>query len=707
MQSPPEPPKKSATATFTSGVASLVRGRINFGSATREAFRRGRAAVRSRRERATIAQLATTPVQLRAEFQSLAPSELLDHFRNRTVPSFLPGFQQPQSTATAQQDLFPDDAEKLISAAWSITREHRWPLLGFGDKSCGEEINWLSDPLSGRVWPSRYHADIPLWHNDGSDIRVLWELNRLGHLITLGRAYALTHEEQFAREFFQQLESWREQNPLGLGPNWSCAMEVALRAINVLAAFSLFRNSPSLTEDRLVALLTMLEQHGAHIRRNLEFSHLATSNHYLSDVAGLLWLGIMLPELELARGWRDWALPELLREMDKQIMPDGADYEASTGYHRFVLELFLYSFVLCRANGIEIEARYWQKLRSMLEYLRAYLRPDGRAPLIGDTDAGQFLPLVNRDANDHAYLLAVGAALFDDVCPNPVQGEAAPEVLWVLASGGERLRGFAPAESGSRVFRDAGTCVLRHDDLFLLLNVGGAQKGRPSSHRHNDLLSLEVSAFGRAFIVDPGTYVYTADLHERHAFRSTAYHSTLTIDDAEQMQISEATPFVIGSGAAKILDWIDSGDREIVVAEHSGYSRLPNPVIHRRSVTFDKTNRWWLVEDTLIGSGEHDVAARFHFNAGLEVIVSGDRVLAGDATGARLVLQTLSLRSTTTLEQQFTSRHYGSKLPSLTACWKTTASDGVSLRWAIIPVAANEDFERRIDLTGKSVLTDS
>ncbi len=83
-----------------------------------------------------------------------------------------------------------------------------------------------------------------LWHDDGSDIRVLWELNRLGQLITLGQAYALTKEEEFAAEFFVQLESWHEQNPVGRGANWSCAMEVALRAMNLLAAFSLFRSSP-------------------------------------------------------------------------------------------------------------------------------------------------------------------------------------------------------------------------------------------------------------------------------------------------------------------------------------------------------------------------------------------------------------------------------------------------------------------------------
>ena len=117
-------------------------------------------------------------------------------------------------------------------------------MLGFGEKDFGSPINWHRDPLSGRIWPLDYHADIPLWHNDGSDIRVLWELNRLGHLITLGRAYALTKEEEFAAEFFAQVESWREQNPVGRGANWSCAMEVALRAMNLLAAFSLFRGSP-------------------------------------------------------------------------------------------------------------------------------------------------------------------------------------------------------------------------------------------------------------------------------------------------------------------------------------------------------------------------------------------------------------------------------------------------------------------------------
>ncbi|HEV2829032.1 MAG TPA: alginate lyase family protein [Pyrinomonadaceae bacterium] len=697
--------------TLTKGIRGLLRRRISFGQATREAFRRGRAAARSRRERALLDDLASQSARLRPEFQ-LAPSDLLKHFRERNSPSFLSGFESPNTIAALHRDLCPHETQQLFESAWTITREHRWVLLGFGEKEFGRSINWHRDPLSGIVWPLEYHADISLWQNEGSDIRVLWELNRLGHLVTLARAYALTKEEQFAVEFFEQVESWGEQNPLGRGANWSCAMEVALRAMNLLAAFSLFRNSPALSEERLLMLLTMFDQHGAHIRRNLEFSYLATSNHYLSDVAGLLWLGLMLPELHEAAEWRAWAFKELLREMDKQVLSDGAHYEGSTGYHRFALELFLYSFILCKANDLSIADKYWHKLHQMLQYLRAILRPDGPAPLVGDTDGGQVLPIVSRNANDHAYLLRLGAAVFKDTQLKPEGMEATPELLWILGDDGLLdYKSLAGAETNgvhSQAFPEAGTYVLRHTDLYLLFNANGAHKRRPLSHQHNDLLSIELSACGRAFIVDPGTYVYTADLHERHLFRSTAYHSTLQIDDAEQRTINEGAPFATGDEAvARVLSWKSAPDRDQAVAEHSGYEHLPNPVIHRRAITFDKANRWWLIEDELIGKGEHKIAVRFHFDAGLDVKPFDSSVVASDViSGVRLVIRPLDSNQNVELEPQFTSRQYGSKVESISACWTLETSVPCKLRWAIIPVCAGDDYNARMTVVQRPMSWD-
>src|SRR5258705_954353 len=108
---------------------------------------------------------------------------------------------------------------------------------------------------------------------------------------------------------------------------------------------------------------------------------------------------------------------------------------------------------------------------------------------------------------------------------------------------------------------------MRHDELYLLFNANSPDGGGPASHRHNDLLSVEVSACGRAFIVDPGTYVYTADLHERQLFRSTAYHSTVQIDDEEQQTIREEVPFANGGeAAAPVSVWETTAERDRVVA---------------------------------------------------------------------------------------------------------------------------------------------
>jgi Heparinase II/III-like protein/Heparinase II/III N-terminus len=672
-----------------------------------EAARRSRARLRRRRERAMLDDLNERRARLSAEYARMPVSELLKHFRSRTDPKFLPGFAAPASSlASWQRDLFPVETTRLLETATRMTDEHAWALLGYEERSFNEEIDWRRDPVSGAEWPLDYHGDIQLTgRGDGSDVRVLWELNRLAHLVTLARAFTITDDERFATAVFEQVESWSDQNPVGRGANWACAMEAALRAINLLAAFELLRRSRELNEERLLALLTVFDQHGAHIERNLEFSYISTSNHYLSDVAGLLWLGVMLPELQAASRWRELGRRELLREMDKQVLTDGADCEASTGYHRFVLELFLYSFILARANHLEVEEKRWYRLRGMFDYMRAYLRPDGCAPLVGDTDGGQFLPINKRAGDDHAYLLAVGAALFDEPRFRLPAHEMPEELLWVTGIEGvlsyEKLR---PADDGrieSQAFADAGTYIMREGDLYLLFNASGNGLYGRGSHGHNDALSVEVSACGSSFLVDPGTYVYSHDLKERHLFRSTAYHSTVEVDTAEQNTTAERLPFVLGDEAhPRVLLWETTDERDLVVAEHDGYRRLPAPITHRRAVEFDKRERYWIIEDTLEGSGEHLFRFRFHMAPGLETSIYADNsVRACDKIkNARLFIVPLNLEERPELEPRFASRDYGAKKPSVSACWTLRRSGAPALivRWALVPVCAGEDEDARL-----------
>ena len=603
-------------------IKRAVRGEVKLTTVAREALRRTVASVNERKERAGA--FDNEPLALKPDFARMSDDELLAHFHGPRQAKFLDGF--------------PAASDETIALANRIVDDHSWPLLGFGECSFGKEIQWTRDPVSNYVWPLDYHRDIKLVRSDGSDVRVLWELNRLGHFLTLAGAYSLTKDERYAAEFRAQLGSWIEQNPYGHGPNWTCAMEVALRAINLLAAFEVFRQSPNLDAASLRSFLQLLQQHANYIQRNLEFSYIATSNHYLSDVVGLTWLGLMLPELSGAEAWFEFGRSEMLREMDKQVLADGVDFEASTGYHRFVTELFLYTFWLCRSNGADVEEKYWTKLKQMLLYVRAYLRPDGFAPLIGDTDSGQVLPFERHRADDHAYLLKIGALVFDD--PRLAETQHVT----------------------SQAFPHAGTYIMRDKDLYLCFNASGAGINGRGSHGHNDALSIEVSAGGRAFIVDPGTYVYSSDLAKRHEFRSTAYHSTVQIDNLEQNTIDIQTPFVIGNAAnPRVLEWKTDPDSDKVVAEQYGY-----PVVHRRTVIFNKRERFWLIDDEFFGEGEHLYEARFHFAPG----------------AAGLVISLLNHDVEPVLESQPVSRDYGQMQDAVSMCWRISGRPG-KLSWQI------------------------
>jgi hypothetical protein len=354
-------------------------------------------------------------------------------------------------------------------------------------------------------------------------------------------------------------------------------------------------------------------------------------------------------------------------------------------------------------NGIEIADKYWARLRAMLSYMAAYLRPDGRAPLIGDTDSGQVLPIVRRAADDHGYLLATGAAIFHEPRFEIPSEEVPEELLWILGEQGVSDYRSLPDGSmpESQSFSAAGIYLLRQDDLYLLFNASDAGVNGRGSHGHNDALSVGISAGGVPFIVDPGTHLYTADLHERHLFRSTAYHSTLQVDGHEQNTTEQSMPFIIGNEARpRVLKWESNPETDLVVAEHHGYQRLAQPVLHRRSVRFDKRRRFWLIEDELTGEGTHEFSFRFQFAPGLEAEVRPDAIVSAwdKINGASLLVVPLTDQRVPELEPGFVSTDYGAKQPSVVARWSERGTVPLLRRWAIIPMRASEDSASAAEL---------
>ncbi|MBK9112911.1 MAG: hypothetical protein IPM88_14885 [Nitrospira sp.] len=311
----------------------------------------------------------------------------------------------------------PAELEATVESADRICG-HVFDLLGSGPVALGTTIDWHRDFKSGYRWnPDQCFLDVAHGHEVGVDIKVPWELSRGHHLVLLAQTALLSGDEKYARECLAQMTSWIDANPTAHGVNWACPMDVAFRAVNWLWSLGLLAESPLMTEAWLTEVLASLVAHGRFLMSNLEVrDDGVTTNHYLADLVGLLYLGLCLKEVHDAEGWKAFAVRELVREMDRQVLADGAHYESSLSYHRLVTEMFLSSAMLCRRHGVELPPSFYDRLRKMCEFVQGYTKPNGLAPQIGDGDNGRLHILTgygHADVRDHRHLLAVGAVLFD------------------------------------------------------------------------------------------------------------------------------------------------------------------------------------------------------------------------------------------------------------------------------------------------------
>ena len=615
---------------------------------------------------------------------------VLLRLREGSGPHVLQGLVDLASTSAAIRQLFPDSAERARNEADGILK-HKIPLFG-QVFDLGPGLDWHCDPKANVSWPLVHSSHVPIVIAKGADIRVVWELNRLHHLVTLGRAYLLSGDERYTEEFLLQLASWYEANPPNFGANWVTAMEADIRAVNVTIALAMFRSSPSLTNEAVELILKMLLAHGRFIRSNLEFSYRTTSNHYLCNLIGLFVIGTCVPELQESGRWCSFSASRLLKEMKRQVLEDGVDYEGSTGYHRLVLEIFALFFSLAESTALVIEDAFRALLRAMFEFVQTYLKPDGTAPNIGDSDDGRLIKLKERPADDHSYLLSIGSILLNE--SRFKRTKIDEEAIWWFGKKGIEIFERLPINKSdfeSKAFHKAQIFVQRTGKLYSIIDCGDHGARGRGSHGHSDALSIELFALHRTFLRDPGTYVYTADEQQRNLFRSTAYHNTVRIDGEEISQVNPGEIFAFAENVhPKVNDWESNSDRDLLDAEHQAYFRfasIASPVKHRRIVTLDKQKEFWTIRDIFTGRGSHLFEIFFNFDSGLEITIDAHKsAIARDEGASFKVVPRCEFDVEVRKEPRWVSRSYGTRSESSAIIYSFRAKVPADISFKLLAV---------------------
>lgn len=514
-------------------------------------------------------------------------------------------------------DKHPETAKRIIGEADRILRGE-FALLGSIVSCEGKSVPWCFDWRKGHQWPRQYHADIDYSApNTPTDVKYPWELSRFYFGLTLGKAYRLTGNVRYRSHWLALLRDWHQSNPAGYSVNWTSPLEVAIRANHISVALAFF---DELSESDMRFVLLLLGIHGHFIYSNLEYTDIR-GNHFTGNLYGLLVLGLLLQGVfREARDWVGYAERTLREEIFLQFTEDGVNIEKSIHYHRFVAEMYLLCAILRKRAGFEVSQAELARLQKAMEFIAAYLRPDGMAPVVGDMDDGFVLKLTDRPARDHRGTLSMAAAWMNNFALLPPEGGFSEEVLWVLGKDKFLTDNRLPAVEFSLDFREGGYFISRRKGHYLLVDVGEVGMHGRGGHGHNDALSFELCLAGVPLVVDPGMPTYTGDVVRRNLFRSTAYHNVAVVDGQEQAVMKPELLWRIGNEAVVYNVGINRGDtRDVVRASHAGYERLTNPVKYTRELLLDKVRGQFHGRDYFVGAGERKIELFFHLAPDLEV----------------------------------------------------------------------------------------
>ncbi|HET6602949.1 MAG TPA: alginate lyase family protein, partial [Xanthomonadaceae bacterium] len=536
------------------------------------------------------------------------------------------------------------------------------------------------------------------------DIKYLWEPNRHLHLVTLAQAYALSGEAAHLEVMRLHLESWFAACPSRMGPNWSSALEAAIRLVNWSAAWQLAGgvHSPLFDGERGERLrgqwLYSVYQHARFVRGYFS-RHSSANNHLIGEAAGLFIAALTWPHWPASARWLATSKAILEAEAQRQIAPDGVNREQAMSYQQFVLDFLLICLLAGRENGVWFSAVYESRVEAMLEYLGSVMDAGGNVPMFGDADDGRVVGLAPATGfSAYRSLLATGAIVFRNGEFKRKAGPLDDKTRWLLGDEADALfDALGPPAVKSlprQSFPVGGYYILGSDydtgrEIRLVVDAGPLGFPSIAAHGHADALSFTLSVGGLEFLVDPGTYAYHTQNEWRRYFRGTAAHNTVRVDARDQSESGGKFMWLRKARAGCSL-WDSTPRLDRFEGWQDGYRRLQDPVVHRRRIVLDKALKRISIEDSLQMAGEHDIELLFHCSEQCHAEPAGggyDLRQAGRTL--RLVLPQIKAASARLYVGSiapifgWVSRRFDDKQPAPTIVWRCRLKGDVVLRTVI------------------------
>lgn len=416
-------------------------------------------------------------------------------------------------------------------------------------------------------------------------------LNRQEWWVNLAQSYRLTGDVKYANELKYELADWSAENQTAAAPAaWVAEdqkawyFDSALRVDSWLWAYSTMLGSSAWTGADNSLALYKLAQQADFLYANAATNSDLGSNRTISLGRTTLELGELFPEFDNAAAWETTGRGLVFRAMGTQLYADGSHIEQSPGYTIGVvddlteirqldtLNGYTWPNTFDMGNGKTIAPK--TLLVNAVDGIWQTLSPDGFRPAIGDTyrrySTGTFLKaeLVTGETKwPQASAEARDAWLFGQTVIAPHVGTADPTNL------GNRGNTYALPDSGNYILRSGNDANARQ------INFDAGPKG--GIHGHFDLMSFELSGYGKPLIADAGLYKYDASANRAWALSLKA-HNTIGVSDLNPGELEGlANPSIETTGITSVAGGY------MISASHQGYMAIKGAPVVGRSMWYD------------------------------------------------------------------------------------------------------------------------
>ncbi|MFQ3549263.1 MAG: heparinase II/III family protein, partial [Armatimonadota bacterium] len=450
-------------------------------------------------------------------------------------------------------------------------------------KETGQILPWRPESY----WVPEYPAEREQPAHSFNPAINTWHIDR-----TLGTAYTLTGKKEYARKIIDLRMQFILDNPSpkqsGLPRYhelWNDRTAAARAPGHGTLPYARLYNYDGWTNDEKLVFFSFLED-------NADWVYQATSGaNWGAEAATACYeFGLKFPEWSMSKKYVSWGTSRLAEITLNDVRGDGVSTEAAVKYHAMVARRLLGMIDDHKAGSIKLEDDMYKRLsrvvEGMYDHMAWSLQPNNYTVMTGDSFYENFSGEVEKVGN-----------IFNR-----------SDLKWIASQG----KNGSPPKELARVYPESGYFMMRTNepsekftDARHMLIHNGSWFG---SHGHWDLTSINLYAYGRTLIVDPGQYDYEPpEGYDR--YWNSKVHSMMVARGRDVKRNPAHTNFAW----SPVFDWFDGN--------HDGYSETTV----KRKVAFVRPN-YFIVDDSTLSSWDTEWAQVWNVNDPNAVIDSSNTI---------------------------------------------------------------------------------